>query len=125
VIINITISRDLFTENTFFYVSLYTQKYCIKSSLIKGQVHVLIRTLAISGTFINYLNRHCEHETVGLGFRERRNLDRLFSTKGFGTSIRSVLISRLLSPHLPLPSIDNLSSEINLRSLENKIAGRV
>ncbi len=104
VMTSITISRDPFTENTLFYVSPHAQKYCIKPTLTKGQVHVLIQTLAMSGTLISYLNRHCESETVGLGSRERSSSDRLFSTKGSGTSIRSVPIPRSLSPHPPLPS---------------------
>jgi hypothetical protein len=101
-ITSIIIFRDFFIENIFFYVSSYAQKYRIKSILIKGQAYIFIQILVISGTLINYLNRHCEREIMGLRFRKRSNLNRLFSMKGSGINIRSVLIPRLLSLYPPL-----------------------
>jgi hypothetical protein len=117
-------------------------------------MHVLIQTLIISRTFINYLNKYCESETVELRSKKRNNSDRLFSTKRFGINIRSVPIPHSLSPYPPLPSTlpspdlltnaillayrifsrveDNgikakeydLSSKIDLRSLRDKVARR-
>jgi hypothetical protein len=102
---SITIFRNFFIENIFIYVSFHTQKYRIKPILIKEQAHIFIQILAISGTLINYLNRHCEREIMRLRYRERNSLDKLFSTKRFGISIRSILILYLRSFHSPFPSI--------------------